>query len=946
MQHISRAISSNRSELGKFALKAAFAVFAALVFCQIAAHPAFARAAAAGEFYYTQLTADEQVFYDSLLAAEDGFAIDANSSISIEAPSSAVIDVEKTVQAFFLDHPEIFWVEPSGVVFTKTAAADSNTVVYAIDPSSPYFRSGFDAEQLPAMREAFSSRIEIAALGLTGTVADKAEYLMTWLSAYNTGWREPCVGGRASSAYAALIDLPGSYDADGVAYACAYKCLLDAAGIPSAVVVDVAESQLEGLRMRAWNAVRIGGAYYAVDASWNLDPVNDANLPCFLAGSDTQVVEGALTGRTFEQTHASATTTVSGFGLMAPELASSAYADPEPVAVDARTFPDDAFRTWLSDPRNALGGCADGILTASEAANIVELDVSGLGIESLEGIGHFTGLRTLDCSDNEIQALDLSANAELVQLDCSGNSLVELDLSGASQLDGSLLDATGNMLERLVLPRAAGSAVPAAAYADQDSAEGFLAPEWHVGDESGAAPAETAALEGQTLVAVREAVRYLIEFDGAGAQGSMEPQVVAYGSDYMVPICGFEREGYRFTGWSAQIAEDDVRELRAGSTVSDLTPVDGARVVFTAMWEPIAYTVSFDPGEFDPAEGEPWPEDVEATYDAPFVLPGLEVEEADRLVGWCADAQGEGHIYVAGSDAVNLTAKQSGGVVLYAIWSDSPLPALRDHALAELDAAYAACDLSAYTADGRSKLDSAYAQGMSAIRAAATLSSVDSALGSAVQDIARVQVKSAAVDAAVDSWRADHAGILDASVARSSDMDSIVSAINSASALSDDGEVQAEVDARLASDVESLTEKREVSAAKTLRLETLKGIYDDYDLSSFDGAGAALITTAYQEGVRAIDAAATVADVETETETARLALAQAAQDSSSGKGPLIGPSTLTQRDPNSAAEQGGSSSDGSLSTSSFFLLLFLICGITSLCVVYANVRDKARVRRR
>ena len=143
-----------------------------------------------------------------------------------------------------------------------------------------------------------------------------------------------------------------------------------------------------------------------------------------------------------------------------------------------------------------------------------------------------------------------------------------------------------------------------------------------------------------------------------------------------------------------------------------------------------------------------------------------------------------------------------------------------------------------------------------------------------------------------------------------------------------------------------MTEKRELSAAKTLRLDTLKDLYDGYDLSSYDGAGAARITTAYQEGVRAIDAAVSVADVETETETARLALAQAAQKLSSDSGALIGPSALSNLDADSASAQDESTGEASLSTSSFFLLLFLICGITALCVMYANVRDKARVRRR
>ncbi len=900
------------------------------------------------DFYYAQLTPDEQGFYDSLAAYSDEFAVESNTGIAIEVPSSAEIDVDRTVRAFFLDHPEVFWVDPEQVAFVKSAAEGSSgaeSSVYRIDAGSPYFREGFDEASLSVMRDAFTSRIELATLGLTGTAADKAGYLKDWLSAYNAGWRSVGSGGRGSSAYAAIVDLPGTCDEDAVAYASAYKCLLDAAGIPSVIVMDVAQSQLEGPQPRVWNAVRIDGSYYAVDAMWELDPFAPDNMPCFLVGSDTPVVEGVLTGRTFGQTHTPSDSGLSGAGFAVPELAAGAYVEPDPVTVDAKTFPDDALRAWLLDPRNALGSCADGMLTASEAANVVELDVSGLDIESLEGIGHFASLRTLDCSDNRLQVLDLSANADISRLDASDNSLVELDLSQAVHLDGASLDVTGNVLERLVLPHAIGGSVASSAFASQRSAEGFLPPVWRIGDETGEVPGDAVALEGQTLVAVREPARYLIEFDGGEATGAMEPQVVSFGSDYTVPACGFEREGYRFAGWSAAVPDAEPQKLHTGETVSSLTAVDGARVVFSAVWEPVSYSVSFDPGSYEPAEGEPWPADVKAAYDQSFDLPVPDVEDASRLVGWCADSQGEGHIYVAGSQALNLAAQQGEKVALYAIWNENPLSALRRHALDELEAVYASRDAASYTAKGKEAFESAYAEGMTAIRAASTLSSVDSALASAVVDILQVKTKSEAVEDAVGSWRAEHSDILSAPIARSGDMDAIVAAINSASTLSEDAEVQSDVSVQLADDVESLTEKREVSAAKTLRLETLKGLYDGYDLSSFDGEGAALITTAYQEGVRAIDAAVSVADVETETETARLALAQAAQQSA-GEGALIGPSALSGMGQDSSSEQGEGSGQAALGTSSFFLLLFLICGITGLCVLYANVRDKARARQR
>ena len=50
------------------------------------------------------------------------------------------------------------------------------------------------------------------------------------------------------------------------------------------------------------------------------------------------------------------------------------------VAINASTFPDSAFRSWLLDGRNLSGAGADSLLTADELAAIQSLDLSGLGI--------------------------------------------------------------------------------------------------------------------------------------------------------------------------------------------------------------------------------------------------------------------------------------------------------------------------------------------------------------------------------------------------------------------------------------------------------------------------------------------------------------------------------------------------------------------------------------
>lgn len=96
-------------------------------------------------------------------------------------------------------------------------------------------------------------------------------------------------------------------------------------------------------------------------------------------------------------------------------------------------FPDPAFRTYAATHVDMDG---DGLLSAQEAEAVTELSLSGLGITSLRGIGYFTGLQTLDCSDNQIGAMDLTGLDQLQTLISTGNTIT-LQADGSGQVDFS-----------------------------------------------------------------------------------------------------------------------------------------------------------------------------------------------------------------------------------------------------------------------------------------------------------------------------------------------------------------------------------------------------------------------------------------------------------------------------------------------------------------------------
>lgn len=104
------------------------------------------------------------------------------------------------------------------------------------------------------------------------------------------------------------------------------------------------------------------------------------------------------------------------------------------VAINDIHFPDLNFRNWLLNVNNINGYGADGVLTSSELANIIEIDVMSQNIKSLEGLKYFTSLISLQCHDNKIAELDVSQNTALRHFQCSSNLLKKMDLSQNTQL--------------------------------------------------------------------------------------------------------------------------------------------------------------------------------------------------------------------------------------------------------------------------------------------------------------------------------------------------------------------------------------------------------------------------------------------------------------------------------------------------------------------------------
>ena len=89
------------------------------------------------------------------------------------------------------------------------------------------------------------------------------------------------------------------------------------------------------------------------------------------------------------------------------------------IEINETTFPDENFRNWVLTQSYGT----DGVLTDIEIASITSIKVYGKNIQSMTGVGCFTALKTLQCYNNQLTALDVSQNTALTTLYCNQNQI-------------------------------------------------------------------------------------------------------------------------------------------------------------------------------------------------------------------------------------------------------------------------------------------------------------------------------------------------------------------------------------------------------------------------------------------------------------------------------------------------------------------------------------------
>ncbi len=116
---------------------------------------------------------------------------------------------------------------------------------------------------------------------------------------------------------------------------------------------------------------------------------------------------------------------------------------------------ENALLPWHQPWQKEADGTVRMNLSNTEIVKKVEtLSIVGKNLSSFDGIEYFTGLTSLNCSDNRLTALDVGNLHNLETLDCSGNQISSENLKLPSAYLKTL-DCSNNRLERLdetVLP--------------------------------------------------------------------------------------------------------------------------------------------------------------------------------------------------------------------------------------------------------------------------------------------------------------------------------------------------------------------------------------------------------------------------------------------------------------------------------------------------------------
>ena len=355
--------------------------------------------------------------------------------------------------------------------------------------------------------------------------------------------------------------------------------------------------------------------------------------------------------------------------LLACQFFPTAQASSPDVSITEDVFPDAVFRQWLTDPANLNGAGSDGVFTQEELEDIRQINVSSMGISSLEGIEVFSALESLSCKDNALEVLNVQQNRALRYLQCDYNRIDSLDVSGLDQLQAlycennhmTSLDLTGCTALEIIYCRSNDlESVDFSTNTSLKFIESFDNQLTEV-DLSMLTDLEFVHLDHNRLTHLDMSHNPNLSGIGSGFVAR---------NNWLDTLVLPDRPG-QVVDWDvyqeqdAQLGHERVEwyyDAQYTQPVEELTPADG-RTLY-AKWLPNDYTIRFDAGG-----GSGSMASLDAVWDVPVTLPAQNF----RRTGYTFDAWESsitGTRYQDGAQVKNLAGRRQGDkVTLYAKWT-------------------------------------------------------------------------------------------------------------------------------------------------------------------------------------------------------------------------------------------------------------------------------------
>ncbi|MDE7107231.1 MAG: hypothetical protein K2O39_02805, partial [Clostridiales bacterium] len=188
--------------------------------------------------------------------------------------------------AFYLDHPELFYVDVHKMRLTFSSDGNTHVAYLGAGRENNYYADYTAASkaEVKAVVADFNTQVEavVTAAKAKSNVVEQIQYVNEYLcqnakydfGAYDDVHSDRAYNGYVYTAYGILNSGDGKALCEG--YSKAFKVIMDKLGIPCVLVagpacngIDSVDGRESTYEPHMWNAVRVEGEWYGVDVTWN-----------------------------------------------------------------------------------------------------------------------------------------------------------------------------------------------------------------------------------------------------------------------------------------------------------------------------------------------------------------------------------------------------------------------------------------------------------------------------------------------------------------------------------------------------------------------------------------------------------------------------------------------------------------------------------------------------